>query len=226
MANGRTHQTLAHRAAGDHRGSVADELVVEEPLEIHLDEELVATTMRTPGHDFELATGFLWAEGLLSAVPSAVAYGPSGSTASAEFNAVAVVPRPDDRGRNDAVSGDPNTHPGTPMSRLGLMSSSCGICGARQIEALTEQLEPFGQSRNADPSSQGAGVGELAAFPEVFTDGHGVLRGEQDLFALTGGSHSCAAVGRTGTVAVVREDIGRHNAIDKESGAMLLAAQT
>jgi FdhD protein len=226
MANGRTQQTDAHRTGGAQQGFVADELVVEEPLEIHLDEQLVATTMRTPGHDFELATGFLWAEGLLAAAPSVVVYGPAGSVASAEFNSVMVLPGPDDRatdhqGLNDAAHGDMIAHPGAPMSRLGLMSSSCGICGARQIEALTERLEPFGRSRIPDPRSAYSGVGAPSGVPEVLTGTHGAIRSEQDLFALTGGSHSCAAVDLTGTAVVVREDIGRHNAVDKVTGAML-----
>lgn len=103
------------------------------------------------------------------------------------------------------------------------MSSSCGICGARQIEALTERLEPFGRPWTRDPRSKCSGVGEPVVLPEVFTGTDGAIRSEQDLFALTGGTHSCAAVDRTGTVAVVREDIGRHNAVDKVTGAMLLA---
>lgn len=203
MTRGRTKHTVAHRCDGAGSGAVADQLVVEEPLEIHLDEELVATTMRTPGHDFELAAGFLWAEGRLGAAPAELQYGPPTSAASTEFNSVNVVAA---RGRGAT------TRPSKPpAARLGLTSSSCGICGARQIDALTQALVPFVDSDDvgadlAWPSSD-ANVGPGAA---------------QDLFGLTGGSHAAAALDASGRPMVVREDIGRHNAVDKVVGRMLL----
>lgn len=174
---------------------------MEEPLEIRLGDELVATTMRTPGHDFELATGFLRAEGLITEAPSRVRYCATGSAVDTGFNVVTVVP---------AASDDPPQ--GAPARevrpRLGVISSSCGICGAEQIDELVARLEPLPDTSELTIANlTGANAAVVA----------------QELFELTGGSHAAAALDRSGTCLEIAEDIGRHNAVDKLVGRMLLA---
>ena len=105
---------------------VPDELIVEEPLEIRLDDHLVTTTMRTPGHDFELAVGFLHSEGLLAGVPvKTVRYCGTGSAVETEFNVVSV--------ETGGVAPEP-----TP--RLTTTTSSCGLCGSESIDELCARL--------------------------------------------------------------------------------------
>ncbi len=174
-------------------GRTPDEVIVEEPLSIRLDDALVSTTMRTPGHDFELAAGFCFTEGLLSdAAVTGIRYCATGSAAETEFNVVTV----DTGGRAPA-----------PTPRLGLTGSSCGLCGREAIDELCAHLTPV------TPSTISIDV--LAAVPDR-------VRAAQDLFARTGGVHAAAAFDATGDVIVVREDIGRHNAADKVIGRLLI----
>ncbi len=177
------------------RGVGPDRLIVEELLEILLDGRLVATTMRTPGNDFELAVGFLHGDGALAgASVRQVRYCSTGSAVDTGFNVVDV----DTRG---AAPGGP--------PRLGAVGSSCGTCGSRSIDRLVERLRPF-----AEPAPVAPAV--VASLP-------GAVAGRQELFAATGSVHAAAAFDpATGTVDVVREDIGRHNAVDKVVGRLLL----
>jgi FdhD protein len=172
-----------------------DELVVEEPMAIHLDDRLVATTMRTPGHDFELAAGFCLTEGLLEAVAVAgVRYCGTGSAADTGFNVVSV-----DTGGRAAV----------PTPRLSTAVSSCGVCGSVAIDELATRLDPLPASiRRFDP-------GVLVAALEA-------QLGEQPLFEATGAVHAAIAVDVEGRAVVAREDVGRHNAVDKVIGRLLL----
>ena len=172
-----------------------DELAIEEPLEVRLDGQLVTTTMRTPGHDFELAAGFCFTEGLLGDAPVLrCRYCTDDTSAVAnEFNVVTV----ETGGRAPA-----------PVARLTMTTSSCGICGSQSIERLIARLRPI------------AGV---AAIPvEVLAAVPGRMVAEQSLFAATGGVHAAGAFGADGEPVVVREDIGRHNAVDKVVGRLLL----
>src|SRR5690349_9382947 len=106
-----------------------DELAVEEPLAIELDGTLVATTMRTPGHDFELAAGFCFTDGLLAGAPVRTCrYCGTGSAVETEFNVVSV----------DTGGLAPE-----PQGRLGTTSSSCGICGSTQLDDLRGRLDPL-----------------------------------------------------------------------------------
>jgi FdhD protein len=172
-----------------------DELVEEEPMSIQLDGTLVSTTMRTPGHDFELAAGFCLTEGLLSgAAITAVRYCGTGSAVDTEFNVVTV-----ETGGRAPV----------PTPRLGNTSSSCGWCGSDQIDELVARLHPL-------PDSAPFPIELLGRVPEL-------MQGKQPLFERTGAVHAAAAFDRDGTVGVIREDVGRHNAVDKVIGAMLLA---
>lgn len=175
-------------------GRRPDELIVEEPLTIQLDGHVVTSTMRTPGHDFELAAGFLLSEAMLSPGDvTGIRYCGTGSPVDSEFNAVTV----------DTGGTVPE-----PTARLGSISSSCGICGSEAIENLTERLRVL-------PPYDPWDLAALAAAPDK-------LRTSQPLFDTTGSVHAAAAVGRHGQPIVVREDIGRHNAVDKVLGRLLL----
>jgi FdhD protein len=179
-------------AAGSRRRP--DRVIVEEPLTIQLDGETVTTTMRTPGNDFELAVGFCFTEGLLGGAPvTGVRYCADGPAIDSEFNVVTV-----ETGGLAPI----------PTPRLGTTSSSCGLCGRDQLDALTARLAPF-------PPGAGIRPDMLAAVPKSVVGGQG-------LFGETGAVHAAAAFDAGGTVVLTREDVGRHNAVDKVVGAMLL----
>ena len=170
-----------------------DELAVEEPLSIRLDETLVTTTMRTPGHDFELAAGFCLTEGLLAGASiRELRYCSDDPVEKASFNVVRV---------DTAGTAPP------PTPRIGLTSSSCGLCGSESIEVLCARLTPV------VPTTMSADV--LAGITAQ-------LDGRQPLFDRTGAVHAAAVFDAGGIVSMVREDIGRHNAVDKVVGRLLL----
>jgi FdhD protein len=196
MAGRRTETMLARRmvAGGDDLGRRPDELIVEEPLEIRLDGHLVGTTMRTPGHDFELAVGLCFTDGLLGgASVVSCRYCGTGSAVETEFNVVSV----DTGGRAPE-----------PAPRLSTASSSCGICGSVQLDELTDRLAPIAVH---EPWDLDLLLGVVVA-----------VRDTQELFARTGSVHAAASFRGDGSVELVREDIGRHNAVDKVVGRLLL----
>ena len=168
-----------------------DALVVEEPLEIRLDGHRVATTMRTPGHDVELAAGFCHGDGLLAGAPVRRAKH-CGEGSDGYYNVI------------DVITGGLAPEP---VPRLGNVSSSCGLCGSTAIDELRGRLEPL----------SGARIG-----PGVAIDIAAKVRTAQELFDETGAVHAAAAFGPDGALEVVREDIGRHNAVDKVVGRLLL----
>jgi FdhD protein len=193
----RTERLIVTRTTPSGRRRRPDELIVEEPMTIQLDGVVVSTTMRTPGHDFELAAGFCFTEGLLAGVPvTGVRYCGNGAAAASAFNEVTV----ETGGRAPA-----------PTPRMGTVSSSCGWCGRDQIEALVERLTPLPESTPISPDV-------LAGVPDR------VLRG-QGLFSSTGAVHAAAAFAPDGDVILTREDVGRHNAVDKVIGALLLSGE-
>jgi FdhD protein len=171
-----------------------DELIVEEPLEIHLDGHLVTTTMRTPGDDFELAAGLCFSDGLLEGAPvTGCRYcGESGSATDTEFNVVTV-----ETGGRAPI----------PTPRVATTTSSCGLCGSASIDSLRQRLHPL---RDLAPIA----LDVLAAAPMR-------ARAQQPLFDATGAVHAAAAFSVDGEPLVVREDIGRHNAVDKVIGRLL-----
>ena len=174
---------------------VPDDVVVEEPMSIQLDGILVATTMRTPGHDYELAVGFCHGDGLLVGAPvTGVRYCANGSAAASEFNVVTV----ETGGRAPA-----------PTPRLGTMSSSCGLCGSEAIDELASRLSPLSGDVAVFTAEQ------LVTVPEL------VLPSQQ-LFGATGAVHAAAAFDEHLDIVVAREDVGRHNAVDKVVGRLLL----
>ena len=193
VTRGRTAQVMVVRPGQG--GRSPDRVIVEEPMEIRLDDHLVTTTMRTPGHDFELAAGFLYGEGLLAGAPvRTVRYCGTGSAVDTEFNVVSV--------ETDGVAP-------TPTARLVTTTSSCGLCGSTSIDELAARLEPL--------------AAPVAVEPEVLAALSDRVRAGQELFDTTGSVHAAAAFDpKTGDVSLIREDIGRHNAVDKVVGRMLL----
>jgi FdhD protein len=194
MARGRSAQVMVRRGEPG-AGRVADRVIVEEPLEVRLDDHLVTTTMRTPGHDYELAAGFLHGEGLLGgAAVRQVRYCATGSAVETEFNVVSV----ETGGLAPA-----------PAPRLVTATSSCGLCGSQSIEELTARLAPLDDA--------------VPVVPAVLAGVAASVRAGQELFEVTGSVHAAASFDpQTGEVDVVREDIGRHNAVDKVVGRLLL----
>lgn len=193
VARGRTAKVLTTRF-GNGDGRVLDEVIVEEPLSIRLDDHLVSTTMRTPGHDFELAAGFCFTEGLLAgALVTTCRYCGTGSAVDTEFNVVSV-----ETGGRAPV----------PTPRLGTTTSSCGLCGSASIDDLAERLEPLTDGHLFD-------LALLASIPDR-------VRDAQPLFASTGAVHAAAAFDESGATVVLREDVGRHNAVDKVVGRLML----
>jgi len=194
MPRGRTTKVLTRHFDGHTSAQRPDELVVEEPLEIHLDGVLVATTMRTPGHDFELATGFCHTEGLLAGAPvRGCRYCGTGSAVESEFNVVSV-----------STGGLAPA----PTPRLTATTSACGMCGTTAIDELRDRLQPLPPAPEV-PLTVLAGLADRAA-------------GGQELFGATGGVHAAMLFAPDGEPLVVREDIGRHNAVDKVVGRLLL----
>jgi FdhD protein len=175
-----------------------DSLVTEEPLEIRLSgggrTQTVAVTMRTPGNDFELATGFLHAEGLLSGVPQQVSYCADVERVDQQFNVVTV--------ETDGSA------PEAPV-RSGIVSSACGVCGSASLDALHER----GLCRVADGVTVAIDV--LYELPDA-------LRAAQGVFEVTGGLHAAGLFTADGSLVAAREDVGRHNAVDKLVGWGLL----
>ena len=195
MARRRTETVLVTRWDGVAARRGPDELIVEEPMAIQLDGVLVATTMRTPGHDYELAAGYCLTEGLLAGAPvEAVRYCATGSASETDFNVVTV----ETGGRAPA-----------PTPRLTATTSSCGICGSADLDELLERLEPLTVSRTWFA-------------PESLADLAGAALAGQPLFDSTGAVHGAVAFDTDGTALVSREDVGRHNAVDKVIGRLLL----
>ena len=185
---------LTHRYRSGALARRPDHLVVEEPLEIHLDGALVATTMRTPGNDFELAAGFCFTEGLLAGAPvRSCRYCGTGSAVESEFNVVSV-----DTGGRAPV----------PTPRLNTVTSACGMCGTTAVDELRERLHPL-------PPAPPIAWEVLAAVGDR-------CHGDQELFRLTGAVHAAVAFTADGSPLLGREDIGRHNAVDKVVGRLLL----
>jgi FdhD protein len=169
------------------RDGQPDTVAVEEPLEIRVDGEPVAVTMRTPGHDEELALGFLYGEGLIDGPR------PAGLTEDLINNTV-TVEGPLSR-RLD--------------SRNFYTTSSCGVCGKGAIEEITVHSEPLPRWSGA-PLSRAM----LADLPDRLV---------QPGFARTGGLHATGLFDLEGRLLCVREDVGRHNAMDKVIGWALLS---
>ncbi len=172
-------------------------LVVEEPLEIRVNGAAVTVTMRTPGSDVELAQGFLLTEGVIARREDVLAVrycGGRGEDGGNTYNVLDVTLAPGVK------------PPGLDVIRNFYTTSSCGICGKASLDAV-RVISRF--SPGDDPATVAAAT--LKAMP-------GQLRGAQKVFASTGGLHAAALFGVDSTMLAVREDIGRHNAVDKVIG--------
>jgi FdhD protein len=173
-----------------------DELTVEEPLEIRIGDKTVATTMRTPGHDEELAAGFLLSEAIIR-----------------NSDVIENFSRPTSaRNRENII----NVHlaPGVKVElnsaqRFGTISTSCGLCGKESIDAIRQNFAPI---RSASIRMD---IETLLRLPTE-------LRANQSEFARTGGIHAAGVFAADGKAQIVREDIGRHNAVDKAIGRAFL----
>src|SRR3984893_9525194 len=181
-----------------------DLLAVEEPLEIRIGARTVSITMRTPGNDFELAAGFLFTEGILqdSRQVRRIHWSKSDGNPRQASNSVTV----------ELVAGGDIDF--ARLERHFYTSSSCGVCGKASIEALEVQSCPAlpRESPKIDPAV-------IHRLPEV-------LRSQQAVFAHTGGLHAAALFNAVGELVLLREEIGRHNAVDKLIGAEMLTSHT
>src|SRR4051794_13118020 len=184
------------RVRDGRRERARDELAVEEPLEIRVDGKAIAVTMRTPGEDEELAVGFLAGEGLIAGPDDVVSAGPAADLAA---NVVEVTTT---AGLRRDPAGERTFH----------LTSSCGVCGKAALEHVRIAAPP------APPGTQ------PPLDPHVIAAAPDALRGAQDTFDHTGGMHATGLfTAASGELRVVREDVGRHNAMDKAIGAELLA---
>lgn len=177
----------------------AEEVIVEEPLEIRSKGQVLATTMRTPGHDIDLIHGYLYNEGIIHSAedirearycPGAV--GPGGTNT---YNVVEL-----DLARHSPVPVN--------FLRTSTTTSACGVCGSSSIEQIMAQRG----GEQVTPVHPNADV--LIRLPEL-------LREEQKSFRRTGGVHAAGVATCDGEILLVREDVGRHNAADKVVGALL-----
>src|SRR5438309_2424313 len=175
----------------------SDDLTIEEPLEIRIGRKTVATTMRTPGHDQELAAGFLLSEGIIRASDEIDKFSrPSGARNRENIITVTL-----DEGIRPKLNS---------TQRFGAISSSCGICGKESIAAIRQNFPPI----ETDPGIR-IRLETLLSLPAL-------LRQNQGDFARTGGIHAAGIFALDGKPRLVREDIGRHNAVDKVIGRAFL----
>ena len=186
---------------------VADRLAAEEPLQLLLEGRPLSIVMRTPGRDVELALGLLWAERVI--------------TDPAQVNHVRVSAEADESERSEAAlridadlieSNQVDVSLGSGVrrriQRSFLSSSACGVCGATTIESLAMDFERLPPGPQVDPTV-------LGSLPER-------LREKQRLFEQTGGLHAAGLFDTLGNLVTLREDVGRHNAVDKVVGRALL----
>jgi FdhD protein len=181
-------------------GGIDDEVAIEEPLEIRVAGDALSVTMRTPGADRELALGFLFAEGIIQSID--------------DVGSVAHCGRPGDEGFGNVIEVLPGAGVVLAPERAAwtrrgtLVSSACGVCGRATIADLVARC-----ARITDPSRI-----EAKRLFEMCSS----LRQKQPVFARTGGVHAAALFDSSGMPRGVHEDIGRHNAVDKVVGALLL----
>jgi FdhD protein len=191
-----------HHALKWHGGATSERteaLAVEEPLEIRLAGRRFTLTMRTPGHDEELAAGFLFAEGFINdATELGEIRRVRGRRGAPEPNAI------------DVILNVPADGLRARLKRNFVMSSSCGVCGKTSIDSIRRRVTPPADSARVAPA--------------VLLSLSQKLRAGQRVFAATGGLHGAAIFSLDGTMLAIREDVGRHNAVDKVIGFALTNA--
>ena len=185
---------------------IEDELVVEEPLEIRVGQQSLIVVMRTPGHDFELAAGFLYTESLI--------------TSGDDIEIIAYCDEEDSKTQSSGLSSLQNIVNVRLTEELDLdaesgwqrnfhANASCGLCGKMTIESVRQQVQPLDSGFHTNQ--------------EVFYKLNDRLRKAQSVFEKTGGLHAAGLFDENGELLIIREDIGRHNAVDKVIGHALLA---
>ena len=196
-----TSTRLLRFADGRAAGEADDVLAAEEPLEIRVEGRSIAVVMRTPGHDRELAAGFLLTEGVIK-------------SAKDLFDITTCV-APAGAGKGNAVDvalARPGAVDLEKLTRHVFTSSSCGICSQASIDAVLRVRKPLADGVRIEPRT-------LLALPAALAE-------RQTTFHITGGLHACALFDRTGKLLAIREDVGRHNALDKLIGWALLEKRT
>ncbi len=185
-----------------------DYVVIEEPLEIRLDGKSVVVTMRTPGHDEELATGFLYSEQLITDNRriSAIRCVAGISTTDTRIK---VTHFPGDRVDITTEKHDPTDNT-QPADRTFRATASCGVCGKESIDQLDSLTDSLPE------------IIPIAIETALLESLPGRLRSAQELFDITGGIHAAAIFSMDGKLLCLREDIGRHNAVDKVIGHYVL----
>ncbi len=182
---------------------VSDEVVVEEPLEIRIAGDALAMTMRTPGHDEELAAGFLLAEGLV--------------TTRSDVGSIAHCGRPDEEGYGNVIDVVPAAGTSIDLERAQsarrgtLVTAACGVCGRRSVDDLMERVRPVSDAARFDR--------------EVVAKLTERLRENQPAFERSGGLHAAGVATAAGEWRCTREDVGRHNAVDKVIGHLFAAGE-
>ena len=174
-----------------------DVLTVEEPLEIRIGRKTVATTMRTPGSDEELAAGFLVSEGIIQAPEQIASFSRPAGARNRENIIITSLAEPTKAKLNS-------------VRRFGTISSSCGICGKESIDAIRQNFPAIKSAKDVRID-----VETLLLLPSI-------LREKQSDFGRTGGIHAAGIFNLDGEARIVREDIGRHNAVDKVIGCAFL----
>jgi FdhD protein len=184
----------------DSRSERADHVAVEEPLEIRVGGDTLATTMRTPGDDERLALGFLFAEGIIKS--------------AADVSSAAHCGKPGDEGYGNVIDVIPagGARLALDATRRGtLTTSACGVCGRKSIDDLLALVGPAPDGPSLDAEL-------IAKAPQL-------LRHAQPNFTLTGGVHAAVVLDAAGELLASAEDVGRHNAVDKVVGALLQAGR-
>jgi FdhD protein len=187
-------QRRGNRPAGD-RAADRDLIVAEEPLEIRIGGESLMVTMRTPGDDLDLAAGLLYTEGVISSLDELAALEQGAGEGRDRDNVVNVTVAP---GRKIKAAA---------ARRVLRATAACGLCGKESIAAVRRRI-PTITDQTTVPLSV------VLALPEL-------IRAAQPVFAATGGLHAVGLFAPDGTPLLVREDVGRHNAVDKVIGARL-----
>ena len=202
---------IVWKVRGERPSQETDRLAAEEPMEIRVESGAksqrettsLSVTMRTPGNDFELAAGFLFTEGILAQRRdiARIEYCTDPGVTQ-EYNIVSVILHPSVKFRADR------------LARHFYMTSSCGVCGKRALEAVRVAVRhPIPKDEPAlDPKT-------IEAIPDR-------LRKDQALFSETGGLHAAGLFDASGQLSSLREDVGRHNAVDKVVGEAFLAGRT
>jgi FdhD protein len=175
-----------------------DEVAVEEPLELRIEGRNIAVVMRTPGNDRELAAGFLVTEGIVGHASEIFEITQCLTSGNAGENRNVV----------EVTLKNPGSVDFTKLTRHVFSSSSCGVCGKASIDAVRQQFAPITSTRRISAAL-------LPALPDA-------LSAAQETFKKTGGLHACALFDWNGKLIALREDVGRHNALDKLIGHALL----